>query len=112
MTTSMALFCTSISGSRNRAATRSMSMGPSIRCRADSAAARMSLFGSRSCDCSAVCTSRVLKRARMLMMWTRAIGSLPPMRPTSSDTVDVIHDVADDAEQGGLLVGLLRIRAR
>ena len=86
MTTSIALFCTSISGSFSSAHTRSMSMGPFIRCSAESVAPRISLLGSFSSPCSAVCTSGVLKRARMLMMCTRAIGSLPCTRPTSSET--------------------------
>ena len=84
ITTSIARLSTSISGSRSRAATRSMSMGPSMRCMADSAAPRISLFGSFKRPCRAFCTSGVLKRASVLMMCTRAIGSLPCRRPMSS----------------------------
>ena len=108
MTTSMALFWTSISGSRSSAATRSTSIGPSMRCSAESAAPRISLFGSFSSPCSAVCTSGVLKRARMLMMCTRAIGSLPCRRPMSSRR-RLVGDLADDAKQRRLLVRLLRV---
>ena len=49
ITTSIARLCTSISGSRSSAATRSMSIGPSMRCSAESVAPRISLFGSLSC---------------------------------------------------------------
>ena len=61
-----------------------MSIGPSMRCSAESVAPRMSLLGSLSRPCRAVWTSGVLKRASVLMMCTRAIGSLPWTRPSSS----------------------------
>ena len=46
------------------------------------------------------------------MMCSRAIGSLPSRRPSSSGTMASVGDLADDAEQRGLLVGLLVIGGR
>ena len=65
-----------------------MSMGPFIRCIAERTAPRISLLGSLSRPCSAVWMSGLLKRASVLMMCTRAIGSLPCRRPTSSGIAD------------------------
>ena len=52
-----------------------------------------------------------LKRARMLMMCVRAIGSLPSRRLSSSGTMLVVGDVGDDAEHRRLLGRVLVVGA-
>ncbi len=65
-----------------------MSNGPSILASADSAAERMNLLVSLSCFCTACCTLGWLKRARTLMMCSRATGSLPSILAIKSSTED------------------------
>ena len=86
-----------------------MSTLPSRRASAFSTAWRMNLLVSLSCVCSAAPTSGRLNRDRMLMMCTRAIGSLPPSRLISSGTMARVGDLADDAKQRRLLGRLLGV---
>ena len=71
----------------------------------------MNLFVSFSCACSACATSGRLKRDRMLMMCMRAIGSLPSSAADQLGHQALVGDLADDAEQRGLLGRLLVVGA-
>ncbi len=84
---SIAFCCVSTSGSRRTSQSRPTSTLPSRPVSAFSTACRTNLLVSLSCRCSATPTSRRLKRARMLMMCVRAIGSLPSRRLSSSGTM-------------------------
>ncbi len=112
ISTSMARFCTSISGSRSSGTTAATSMGPSMRDSAVSAAERIILLLSRSWPCSAALDVRLVELRQDVddvhpgdgILALDATGEFP-------ETV-LIGDLGDDAEQRRLLVGLLRIGGR